>query len=176
VSTNPNVPGVPIDDDPLVQIITDLGVTCQYRQYYIAAGESGGSLTAGTNVKQPIGTHDASYDATEHAATDSTVDAGTGFTPAYAPAVSVRAYFPPPVVFNIAGIGQVGADLQETQDYVYLLSRDMVPSRNDLLIHPNGERYVIGEQQRAVITTDRPAAYRVSVEHRVHGDPVYTVV
>jgi len=175
VSSNPNVNNVPIDDDPLVQLISELGVVCLYRQYYIAGGESGGSLTAGTNVKQPIGTHDASFDVTEHAATDSTVDAGTGFTPPYAPAVSVRAYFPPPVVFSIAGIGPVGLDLQETQDYVYLLSRDMVPSRNDLIIHPNGERYVVGAQQRAVITTDRPAAYRVSIEHRAKTDPVYSV-
>jgi hypothetical protein len=175
VSPNPNVPNVPIDDDPLVQIITDLGVTCQYRQHYIAAGQQGASLTAGTNVTQPVGTRDASYDPVERSEEDSTVDAGTGFTPAYAQPVSVRAYFPPPVVFSLSTIGQMGANLQASQDYVYLLSRDMVPSRFDLIIHPNGERYVVGEEQRAVITTDRPAAYRVSVEHRAHADVVYSV-
>ena len=166
MSDNPNVTNVPVDDDPLVQLITDLGVTCQYRQYYIAAGESGGSLTAGTNVKQPIGTHDASFDPTEHAATDSTVDAGTGFTPPYAPAVSVRAYFPPPVVFSIAGIGPVGLGLQETQDYVYLLATSVTPSRGDLIDHPNGTQWVIGQEQRAVGLSDRPAAWACAVEHR----------
>lgn len=172
---NPNVPNVPIDDDPLAQLISELGVTCQYRQRYVDAGQQGASLTAGTLVAQPVGTRDAEYDPVERSEEDSTVDGGTGFTPAYAPPVPVRCYFPPPVVFSLATVGQVGADLQEDQDYVYLLSRDMVPSRFDLLIHPDGERYVVGERQRAVATTDRPAAYRVSVEHRVHADPVYRV-
>jgi hypothetical protein len=171
---NPNVPGATLDDNPLVQLIMELGVELSYRRSYAATAQPNANLTAGTEFVRPIGTRDAAFDPTEDAVLDSTIDAATGFVGAYAVAFTVHALLSG-AERGTAAYAAYGAELDQPIT-CYLLSREVVPVRGDLIIHPNGERYVIGEQQRSLGTSDRPAVYAVSVEHRTdHADPVYTV-
>lgn len=170
---NPNVPGATLDDAPLVQLIMELGIELSYRQSYAATAQPNANLTAGTTFVRPIGTRDAAFDPTENAVLDSTIDAATGYVGAYGTAFTVHALMSGALP-GTTPYGTYGLELNQPIT-CYLLSREVVPVRGDVIIHPNGERYVIGEQQRSLGTSDRPAVYAVAVEHRTdHNDPVYT--
>jgi len=152
----------PFDTTPLVQMFADLGVECTYRQVLVPAGTVGGSL----NRAQPVGTPAPEWSATEYASQDSTVNAGTGMVGGFAAPISINIIFRAPGAFSQAMRGMFGLNLQESQDYCYLLASDIVPSRGDLIDHPDGTQYVVGQEQRAVGLSDRPIAYACSVERR----------
>jgi hypothetical protein len=165
-----------LDDSDLLDLFGELGVFVQYRQSYAATAQPNANLTAGTDISRPIGTRGTGFDPTEGAIVDSTVDAATGFVGGYGPAQQVVVLFTVTGPPNKAGILPYGSELAESDLFVYLLARYLAPVRGDLLIHPNGERYVVGEQQQRIGLPDRPIAYLVAVEHRTdHADPVYTV-
>lgn len=163
-----------LDDGDVMDLFVELGVLVQYRQSYAATTQPNANLTAGTDITRPIGTRGAGYDPTENAVLDSTLDAATGFVGGYGPALQVLVLFTVAGPPNRAGFMPYGAELTESDLFVYLPARYLAPVRGDLLIHPNGERYVVGEQQQRLGLPDRPLAYLVAVEHRTdHADPVY---
>lgn len=164
-----------LDDGDLLDLFGELGVSVQYRQSFAASAQPNANLTAGTDISRPVGTRGTGFDPTEGAIVDSTVDSGTGFVDSYGPALQVLVLFTVAGPPNKAGILPYGSELAETDLFVYLLARYLAPVRGDLLIHPNGERYVVGEQQQRIGLPDRPVAYLVALEHRTdHADPVYS--
>lgn len=164
-----------LDDQPYVYRFQRDGVVCQYRRAYSAVGSPRAWLGPGATITtQPTASRDATWDPIEDAITDSTVDAGTGFVGDYAPAVPVMIIFPPRSVDSQAAWAAFGVTLTETQDEAMMLAREMTPQRGDLIIHPNGQRYVVGAAQRALGMPDRPIIYDVSVERRKAGSAVYT--
>lgn len=154
--------GFPYDANPLLQLFADLGIACAYRRVLVPAGTVGGSL----NRQQPTGATGAEWSGPEQTTVDSTVNADTGMAGGFAPAITIPIIFRAPGVFSQAIRSMFGLQLQETQDYVYLLATDITPSRGDLIDHPNGTQYVIGQEQRAVGLSDRPIAFACAVEHR----------
>ena len=165
-------------DNPtdLAQLFVEVGVAVIYRRAFAASGAPTVDLTAGfPNLARPIGTRDAGYDTGEGAVLDSTVDAGTGFAGGYAPGIAVQCYFSGPQEPDMTALGRYGLALDEPTISVYLLAADIIPVRGDLLIHPNGERYLIGERILPLGAADAPIGYRAWLQHLTdHSHPAYS--
>ena len=150
------------DDADLRELFAEIALECDYRQVLVPSGTVGGSL----NRAQPVGTAGAEYSTQEAASEDSTVNAATGMTGGFAPPIRIRIIFAASGAFNQIIRGLFGLEMQETQPHVFILAGDVIPSRGDLIDHPNGTQYVVGQDQSEVGLSDRPLMYFCAVEHR----------
>lgn len=154
----------------------------QWGTYRRAFADAGGSDYSGpVNTVPPsrqrvtdpqTGTHSTAYDATINAATDSaSSDLGTGYNPPYAQPFAVRAIIKrgnSDVVWN-----QYGLQLDENQTYGVFLHTDLTPSRFDVLIMPDTNRYVVGQQIAPIMVYDRCIGWVAQLERRDPSDPIY---
>ena len=164
-----------IDAQPVADLITDLAAVCQYRRAFAPSSDPGQWVGPGPAITtRPVGTRDAAYDPIEGASTDSTVDAGTGYVGAYAPAVSVSVLILSTAPAQ-ASYGAYGLQLDENHVAAYMLASDMTPARGDLIIHPDGQRYVVGEDQWALGVAGAEVAYQVILERLNPADVRYAV-
>jgi hypothetical protein len=154
------------------------GNQCDYRQVFLPPTGAGSLLGPLPNAsRRPTTTQrDTAFDPTEGAVLDSTVDAGTGYVGGYAPAIPVSAIFSTLTQDAIAEWAPYGIQLNQNNLQALVLTEQiLVPARGDLIIHPDGTRYVVAAQQAMIGLADEPFAYRLLVERRVSTDPVYTV-
>lgn len=155
------------------------GNQCSYRQVFLPPGQIGNLLGPLPNAsRRPTdGQRDGAYDATEGAVLDSTIDAGTGYVGGYAPAIAVSVIFTELNQDAVAEWAPYGIQLDQNNLQALVLAEQILaPARGDLIIHPDGTRYVVGARQAMIGLADEPFAYRLLVERRDANDAVYTVV
>lgn len=150
---------------------------CEYRQVFLSPVGTGNLLGPLSNASQrpTDGQRDNAFDATENAVLDSTIDAGTGYVGGYASAIAVSVIFTELTQDAIAEWVPYGIQLDQSNLQALVLAEQiLVPARGDLIIHPEGTRYVVGARQAMIGLADEPFAYRLLVERRDPTDPVYT--
>ncbi|MGN6812555.1 MAG: hypothetical protein ACTHMP_16955 [Thermomicrobiales bacterium] len=163
----------PID---LQQLMWEVGTPCQYRRAFASSADPGQWIGPGPVVTtRPTTTRDSAYDPVENAVLDSTVDAGTGYTGAYAPAVTVNVLILATTMASAVRYAAYGIQLDEFHIEAVILASEMTPARGDLIIHPNGQRYVVSEEQHRLGVQDAELGYHVILERRNPGDIAYSV-
>lgn len=168
------------DDADLVDLFTELGVQVEYRRAFAPASNPASWLGPRTQDgpgyldPPPVGSRDSAYDPGQQAIIDTTVDAATGYVGGYQFVQIIRVLWLAPSAPAAAAFTPYGMELREGAALAVILARDLAPLRGDLLIHPDGDRYVVGEEQRPLGLYDRPIAFAVQVERRAATDPAYT--
>lgn len=109
---------------------------------------------------QPVASSSPYYNTIEGQPTDphATVDAGTGITGGYAAEVQVNVLILERPVHSETTYGVEGVLEQEDHREGLILATQMDPARGDLIIAPDGARYVVG---------------RIITKHSVGQTPIY---
>ena len=149
------------------------GTGITYRRAFVPSAAPRAWVGGPDDVPQPVGTRDAAYDPVENAVLDSTIDAGTGYVGGYGPSLGIHAL----VKRGDAQTAwqQYGLQLNEEDYYVLLIAAEIAPAWHDLLIMPDGTRYLVGQQIRVVMVVGQTIGYAAQVERRDPTDPIYDI-